>query len=390
MKKYILYSTLFAIFTEVLVIKGAIDFKLIYVIFLINYVFLFALNKIVIPKFYGIIFFYLAASATIGCLFNTDTVVLALQQIIGIFISSLYFYNVYRYVDIPVGDIFDKYVKIAVFLSFVGIVIFAINIARGDHEYRLQSLMQEPAHFVAITLPAFYFLLKNYRNYKVSFWLVAIALALSGSSTGYICILLCAIVYNKNIFVLKNLVIYAVSFATGIILYLTVDSVKIRIDDTFTSSQNFDVTGANWSTYALVSNLFVTQQVLSHSPVIGNGIGSHVMSHEKYVRDLIGFETLTTLQDLNAKDADSLALRVLSDLGFLGFFLVCFFILKIYVKTDDSYVISRALIIYFFYKLFREGEYFSPEMYFFVMGYYFCYLQNKKAFVTGRSAIQVT
>jgi len=159
-------------------------------------------------------------------------------------------------------------------------------------------------------------------------------------------------------------------------VYLISDNVKLRVDDTLKSSESLDVTGANYSTYAIIANLFVTENVLEHSPIIGNGLGSHQLSSKMYLDDLIGIDTITELKDLNADDAASLTLRILSDLGILGIGLVLLFIYKNYTKDPELYVFSRAFIVYFFYKLFRDGHYFPPEMYFFVMGYYFLKLKS--------------
>lgn len=383
MKKYILYSTLFGLFTEALRIRAGIDLKLMYLIFFVNYIVLLSFNKIVIPKFLIYIIIYLLFSGIIGCLLQTDTFSLALSQILGIGISILYFYNFYKYIDWDIADLFELYVKIAVYLSMLGIIIFAFNMLIGQTDYRLQSLMLEPAHYCGITLPAFYYLAKNFRKNK--FWLtcVTISILLAGSSIGYIGILLSIVIFNKRIFVLRNIIVYALVVLLGIGAYLTIDNVKLRVDDTFNSAQTLDISGANWSTYALIANVFVTKNVLMHSPVIGNGLGSHELSHKKYIGNLLGIETLTVHQDINATDADSLTLRVLSDMGLLGFFLVLLYIHKFYSKEDELYVLSRALIVYFFYKLFREGHYFPPEMYFFVFAYYFLNKQTLGQKKTG-------
>ncbi|MFD2873853.1 hypothetical protein ACFS5N_15335 [Mucilaginibacter ximonensis] len=378
MKNYIFYSTLIGIFTERLFVHVGIDIKLIYGIFFINYLILLAFNKIIIPKFLFYIVFYLAVTSIIACVFKTDQPAAAIAQLLGISVSMLYFYNIYRYTDLDIETVFDKYLQVSFYLSAIGILIFVFEIVNGHFDYRLQSLMNEPAHFSGIIAPAFYYSLKKYKQSPKRFYVIALALILSGSSVGYICILLSAIIYNKKIFVLRNLIIYCAAAFLGLAAYLSLENVRMRVDDTAKSSASLDVTGANLSTYALISNLFVTQQVLMHNPVTGNGLGSHKLSHQKYIGDLTGNETFDELQDLNAEDANSLLLRVLSDLGLVGAFFVFRFIGKFYLKQDDWYILSRAVLIYFFYKLFREGHYFSPEMYFFVFMYYFHYQQKMK------------
>jgi len=376
LKSYILYSTIFGIFTESLEVKVGIALKMMYLIILVNYAILLAYNKIVIPRFLSYIVGYLLLSGIVGCFLHTDAPLLAIEQALGISVSILYFYNFYKYIDIDVVGAFMLYVKVAIYLAIIGIIIFGINMLLGNDDYRLQSLMLEPSHYCGVTLPAFYYLSKNYKQNKFSFFCLALSIVLSGSSVGYICVLFSIIIYNKRIFVFKNILIYATVCLMAVGLYFISDNVKLRVDDTLKSSESLDVTGANYSTYAIIANLFVTENVLEHSPIIGNGLGSHQLSSKMYLNDLIGIDTVTELQDLNSDDAASLTLRILSDLGILGICLVILFIYKQYTKDDELYVFSRAFIIYFFYKLFRDGHYFPPEMYFFVIGYYFLKLKS--------------
>jgi hypothetical protein len=118
---------------------------------------------------------------------------------------------------------------------------------------------------------------------------------------------------------------------------------------------------------------------------LGSGLGSHEITHDKYLTDISGVEDFEGYSDLNSKDANSLLLRTLSDLGLFGFFLIIFFIIKNYYRGDNINLLflSRAILIYFFCKLIREGHYFSPEMYFFVFNFLFL---NKKILNTSNYA----
>jgi O-antigen ligase len=136
------------------------------------------------------------------------------------------------------------------------------------------------------------------------------------------------------------------------------------------------------STYALLSNFFITVKVFKESPFFGNGLGSHQISHSKYIDKLSGVEDFYNSYyerfiDLNAADANSLFLRIISEVGILGLVLVIYFLVKFYCNASNNYIISRSILIYILYKLFREGHYFSPEMYFFICIYYFNSISTK-------------
>jgi hypothetical protein len=153
----------------------------------------------------------------------------------------------------------------------------------------------------------------------------------------------------------------------------------MRIDDTLLAATTENVSGANLSTYALISNMIVTQQVLKESPLIGNGLGSHPLSHEKFMGDVPGIQSFVDMgtSDLNAADAASLTLRVLSELGLLGYIGVLAFLIYFHASgSGPRSAISNAILVHFFLKLLRGGQYFDPEQFFFI----FVYILNHRQF----------
>jgi hypothetical protein len=75
-------------------------------------------------------------------------------------------------------------------------------------------------------------------------------------------------------------------------------------------------------------------------------------------------------QDMNAEEAGSLALRVFSELGLIGFSAVLIFLFYFYVGGSDMHSdICRAILVCFFVKLIRDGAYFGPEQFFFIYVY---------------------
>ena len=94
LKKYLLYSSVFAIFTEAFYFNLIIDWKLFYLILLVNYLLIFTYyKKIIFTKnfIYFILFVFihgLFCYTIIGIPFNY-----MLSQIIGIIIIGIYYYN---------------------------------------------------------------------------------------------------------------------------------------------------------------------------------------------------------------------------------------------------------------------------------------------------------
>jgi len=170
----------------------------------------------------------------------------------------------------------------------------------------------------------------------------------------------------------------AVVAVTGASIYATSADFRIRFDDTVRAAVEGTVQNANLSTFALISNAFVTSQVISEHPIAGNGLGSHLLSHNVYIGDVPGvaafekmdFRGQATMEQLNAADANSLLLRLLSETGLAGLLAVGLFIAHYRApRGGERAAINSAILVYFFAKLLRAGHYFPPEEFFFVFAY---------------------
>ena len=379
MRKYILHSTLIAVFSESLRIHTAsIDLKFFYIIVLFNFALIAAVKKrLFLPKFSGIFFAYLLFSALFTYLFYNT--IKGYFQLGGILICSLYFFNFFNYIgEKYLEHVFKLYLKYVMIVCVFGLVSYPIiKFILGPPNYRLSSILGEPAHFAAIVLPGYFYYLKNFSKSKAKVILISLSLLLSASSLAYIGIALALLLLSKGNKAFRNIGLSFMVLLLGYGAYLTVPQIKLRVDDTLGSIISYDVEGVNASTYALISNLYVTEQVFLSNPIFGGGLGSHPSNHAIYVRDLPGFSYYLkrdsgNLASLNSEDANSLFLRVVSELGLFGLLLVIVLIKKHYTRNGiGGNTLSRGVLIYFFYKLLREGNYFPPEMYFFVGLYYY-------------------
>ena len=382
-KKYLLYSSIFAIFTEAFFFKFIIDWKLLYLIIIVNYFLLLKLKKITFNKYFVYLIFGLFIHALIVNSFIGVPPNFMLAQIIGISIIGTYYYNFIPLFD--KNEIITVYAKMSLYVAAIGYPLYFLDINVNDG--RLQSIFKEPAHFVVVVLPACYYYLKT-KKY-IPFSIIFGALILSNSSLGYIG---CGLM-----FLLPNLSYRRIFYFVGILpviiglfyyVYTEYPFFKMRIDDTY-SSINAVNSGvfkeeANLSTYAILSNIFVAKSNISDHP-FGSGIGSHIYMHKsRYLHRIRTPEYLVTqnLQAINSTDANSMFTRILSELGILGFFLVIYllhFAAKSY-NSNELYF-AQGVVIYVLLKLFRDGHYFAPEFYFFIwLLYYYLvdYLKKTK------------
>lgn len=390
MKKFIYYTSLFSICTEALVFRFIIDLKLFYLIVLVNF-FLFLLSgKLRISR--GLIFFYLYLifSGALSIILQTNHVAIFFAQFLGIFFISLYFYNFYKFFNLDVKRIFRDYVYLCLGIAVIGYPLLIYNQTIGSG-LMFHSILTEPAHYCTFVLPAFYYSLKNKEFPRYIYVILLVSIILSGSSLGLMGIFLSILLMPRKIKITRLILPLIVSVAGLLALYTFYAGFRLRVDDTFKSLKESDLSGANLSTYALLSNLYVTSKSLSNNPVLGSGLGSHELSHKQHIGSITGIESFEQYISLNSKDANSLFLRSLSDLGILGTLGMLFFIFKNYNRNtvnEDFVFISRAIFIYFFCKLLREGHYFSPEMYFFVFAYMFlAKKETDKAYISSNNIV---
>jgi hypothetical protein len=383
MKYFIFFSTIFSIFTESLWIDLGFDFKLFYLVVLINMIILFFFNKIIYTKglllFNSIIFF----SGIYSIIFGYNKFDYFFIQLFFLTIIPIYYYSFYRLFEDNLEDIISIYCKLSFAIAVFGFLKLPYDMSIGRS---LDSILQEPAHYCTIVLPAYFITFNDKKYPRYYSIIILLSIIISGSSLGLISLILSILLYIKNITFLKTIITMISALAIGYFIYFSFPPFKLRVDDTVKSLKTGDLSKSNISTYALVSNLYVAGKSFATKPIIGNGIGSHIHSRKKYLDDIKGIEVFKKLgvKNLNEKDGGSLFIRLTSELGLIGIFGVFTFIYKFYVRNKENKyninaIISKAILLYFFCKLLREGHYFSPEMYFFVFLYVFNKYDSNKS-----------
>ena len=326
---------------------------------------------------------YLALSGGIGIVNGTDSISLVAKEFLGISVSLFYFYGFFKLIHNDFARAFLTYAKFAYWFAIIAFPLWAVSCIQIHGYQRLQGITSEPTAFCQLVLPAFYWYASQYfasRKHGLEVAVFTLAIVLSGSSNGYLCVAFGAILLLSG----RKKHLLAVPIVLGGLLglvYAVSPDFQIRINDTLLAATTEDVSGSNLSTYALISNMIVTQQVLKESPIIGNGLGSHPLSHEKFMGDVPGIQSFVDMgtSDLNAADAASLTLRVLSELGLLGYIGVLAFLIYFHVSgSGPRSAISNAILVHFFLKLLRGGQYFDPEQFFFIFVYIFNHRQFKR------------
>jgi hypothetical protein len=383
-RRYLYYSTLLGIFSAILTFHLGFDVNAFEVLMLVNLVPMCLLvHSARIPAWMLYLIVYLAVSGGIGIAHGTDSIPQFAKEFLGISISLFYFCYFFKLIKNDFERAFLAYARISYWFAIIAIPVWVVSCIVQHAYVRLQGLESEPASFCIMVLPAYYWyahLYFNFRKRAAEVIVFTVAIVLSASSLGYISVAFGVVLLlsergGKRLFAIPILVGGLIGFA-----YAVSSDFRFRVDDTILALSAADVTGANASTYALISNVFVTQQVLKESPLIGNGLGSHVLSHARFLGDIPGVDEFVNggMADLNASDAASFTLRCLSEFGIVGYLGTLIFLFRCHVGgPGPRAAVSNALLVCFFLKLIRGGMYFPPEQFFFI----FIYVLNHRKYL---------
>lgn len=371
---YIRLSTILGIFSEAASFNYIIDIKLFYLILVINTLLILATKPLKFSPNHLFILGFLLVHGLLGVLLIKYPATSLISQLVGIGYVSTYFYLLLKYFDIR--KLFLTYVKVSLVMSIIGIIMYYSNISLWDEE-RLHGLLNEPSRFVILILPAFYYYLKTKQTWK---WIIiGFSLVMAQSSLGYIGLGLMILLPNLKLKYLKNLA-YAIPILVLFVWFLSKnENFQLRYQETVESLDIFEskkfIEKPNMSTYALLANSYVAFNNFIDHP-LGTGLGSFKFRHDVYIQDLTIPRHIEKLDliDLNRDDANSLFLRMLSDLGVFGLLLIGLFtILAInaFRREGTAAIIAQAMVVYLILKLLRQGHYFSHEFFYFFWTFIF-------------------
>jgi hypothetical protein len=311
------------------------------------------------------------------------------------------YYFLFRLNRNKVERLFIIYLRIAYVVALIGIfqeISYLVGFKLG-HDYSLflpnircqgttlgllqvTSILQEPSHLGSVMAPAVFVALfniigrKNYLMDKKASWLILICTLLSFSLVAYLGIIIIFILLMLNYKKVKTIVLASIAVAfLAVCAYVALSNIRLRVNDTaaiLCGKKTIDQ--VNLSTLAFYGNGFVAYKSVMNNPVFGAGLGSHPVSYDRYIPELIEPSKIAYGYGLNKEDACGLFFRIASETGLLGLFVFSFFMFKFYVskkKNEYFWIVSNALLVLFLLVLIRQGNYFYNGFIFFVWAYYF-------------------
>ena len=380
---------------------------IIYIIFILNHLIKNKTLKLLPSWFLIVWLFLLLVSYLTATFYNTGGFTMH-KQAIGITFSSIAFYAFMSYNNFNVKIIFKHYLRLCYLAAIMGLFDEAFHLV-GIHLtlvkgtsiglYRVYSIMAEPYYLAVNLTPALYYYLyvfigdKNIKERKIVGRLVVIALCyvLTFSTIGFMAIaIMCVLIlYNKGYFSIKQgkaFVLPLIVFVLGIGFIAAKDSVNVfkeKIEDTYKafSQQEFDyefVSNLNTSTFALYTNYAIAQYSFTRNPVSGSGLGSHQINYDKMFTQYFDEIFLINFGGLNKTDANSLFLRLMSEMGMIGLIFMFVFLIKWLVprkfmlnpQLAPLVLMNQGLFILMILRIIRTGNYIGNGFFFFFFLYW--------------------
>lgn len=365
------------------------------VILIIQILLLIFAKKITMPKKIVVFFILIAFHATINIAIGNDELILMIKQLVGIFISIIYYYNTIDNMK-KVDFFIDVYIKLSIFIAILCILqqvayVFHLNfiydlrwiikeqLPPSNLKYRSTAIFREPSECALVLFPAFflsiyYFVGKNkiiYKINKLSAFIICIAYICTFSSAGYIgAIIGLIIIWIEYKHSLKQIGILLVVGIVVSSLYIYIPDFRTRVDDTFKlfTDDSLHISKANISSQTLIINEKVALKNLIYTYGLGSGIGSHSLAYKKMINTI---DVQNVVLFLNQEDANSLLLRIVSEFGIIGLLLLLAFVKKYsnlkYKSIYSTY--SKMCVAYIILRMLRYGHYFNDGLWGFIIIY---------------------
>lgn len=366
-KSYLKWGGIFcviSVFTRALtsIRVFGIDYDLLsYTFFLISFlvvISLFKLNKKF--TFFLFIFSFINLFAT---LFVNYPLFPLLKTLLPLVLILFTVYHILSKINII--DIFRFYVNCTFYTAIFGIIqfsfklFFGIKLLSNYSSIDLHSVAAEPSHYTAILLPALIYTTIQFKQNKVKFFILFIAMVLTLKITSFFTFALAITIAYFNIgYLLLFGTLFLLIYSNFIITNPEYAFRILPLLDYFSGGNVFSK-ALSGTPLSFLSNLEVAFFSLKKNLINGVGIGNHETAYfEKYsLANFIGAERSF---GLNARSGHALTIRIISELGLLGILGYTYFFIKNIIlskKFTVYHAISIGCLSHFIAKSLKLGAY---------------------------------
>ncbi len=397
--------------------KQPFEFYITY-IFIIAY-FPFLVAKYSVPRGVWWILIILLATGLLNVWLGNNTYKNFFKIYLNIALNVIFYSTVAAYYNFNVEEMFRRYLKGAVIVCIYGIIELVayklgfFNLVSLHHlgfnkwgpppgglGIRINSTYPEPTYFAQFMSPAAFVAIYSL-FFKDIRWLkkwesvvILVAFFLSYSSLAFTGVFIMLILLLLNYGLIRYFLFFIpISIFLFYIMYNNIEEFKGRIDgiktlfideylleekdrdvlnpQAFYARQWRVLSKVHGSPLVLYNNYYVAMQNFKSNPLFGTGLGSHEIAFEKYNLNYL----ISKWYVLNSPDANSMGLRIISELGIMGILFMILFIKNYFVlRTPDEnnhWIISSALLVIIILQLLRQGNYTFAGFIFFCWLYYY-------------------
>lgn len=363
-------------------------------------------TKFGLPKWPVYLFFPLLISGIVYVATGENTYTMFIKIFMGFFASVLFYHYVIQVFDFKLKELFNYYMIGSLIVSFIGLfqlISFFVgftpgynytwifnkwSLTAGGIGLRLNSVFSEPSYFAAVIAPAFFVALYNTIARKTLFikrWhglVIIVAYLLTFSSLGIIGIFVAIVLFLLNLGVVKYSIIFVPLFIFSFdYAYKNVPEFTDRWDGTFTmfETQNYKSYDIHGSSFVLYNNYHIAFENFKRNPLFGTGLGSHPVAFDKYsLTNLSGAVDI----EFNKMDANSMALRLMSETGIYGLIVMFYILFKCWIfkqraASEEHWVMSNGIALIIILYLARQGHYFLNGFPFFLWMFFYLAKDNK-------------
>ena len=353
-----------------------------YLVVILNCLILLVFDQLAIHRNHLIALLSIAGFSLIGAHYSGTGINSVVAETVGIAVLSVYYFSALTNFNIGLSQWMEMYIRVALIAAILGLLQWAIARVLHIGDGRLMSIYLEPSHYIFLTLPAVGYCINRYvieRKYGWESLIFVLTYVLADSALGFLGLLLIGIfTFTPRLKGWQMLLGSGLLCVLVSALYVGSANLRLRVDDTIIAIATQDLGGTNASTFAMLSNLYVTSQSFMAHPLTGVGIGGYANAYDTYIGNLSGPGLLYLQDNLNRDDANSLFLRVAAELGLPGLVILFgFIIVCAQVRGQPYLTIRNALLPYMLIRMGRFGAYFSVEVYFFVCLYVLNYMQSR-------------
>lgn len=399
--------------------KQPFEFYITYIFIILYLPFLFFKYKV--PSGIWWILLILLITGIFNVWLNNNTYKNFFKIYLNLAINLIFYSLVIAYYNFDIQEMFKRYLKFSVIICLYGIVellawksgLFSLvdlrslgfnkwGITPGGLGIRVNATYPEPSYFAEYMSPAAFiavynlFFLKNLYLKKWENIVIIVAFFLSFSSLAFTSLFIILLILLFNFGLLRYIYLF---LPAGIflfyILYNTTEEFRGRVDgmvilfvddyllkekdkdienkQAFMARQWRVLSKVHGSPLVLYNNYYVALQNIKANPLFGTGLGSHEIAFEKYNLNYL----ISKWYVLNTPDANSMLLRIVSELGIMGIIFTFLFMKNYFVirNPDDSddhkWLISGAIFTMIVIQLLRNGNYTYAGFMFFALLYYY-------------------